>query len=124
MDIKNKKILVAEDEAPMAKALELKLQHAGFSVTTVFDGEEAVKALNADNFDLVLLDLVMPKLDGFGVLEHMKQAGKMVKTIILSNLSQDEDTKRAKELGAQDFFVKSNTPINDIVERVKAVLAA
>lgn len=69
----NKKILVAEDEKPMAKAMELKLSHSGFDVKTVFNGEEALAILAQENFDLIFIDLIMPKLDGFHVLEELKK---------------------------------------------------
>lgn len=114
-----KQILIVEDEKPMAKALELKLNKSGFEATAVFDGEEALRILSEQSFDLILLDLIMPKRDGFGVLEGMKEQGIKAKVIITSNLSQESDIKRAKELGAVDFFVKSDTPLTRIVEIVK-----
>lgn len=116
------KILVAEDEKPMAKALQLKLTNQGFDVTTVFNGEEAIEALEKENYDLMILDLMMPKLDGFGVLTQVKEKGIKTKIIVASNLSQEEDANRAKEMGAVDFFVKSNTPITDIVDHIKGAL--
>ena len=67
----NKKILIIEDEKPMARALELKLAHAGFEVKAVFNGEEGVELLQKETYALILLDLVMPKIDGFKVLETL-----------------------------------------------------
>lgn len=119
---KEKKILVVEDERPMAHALELKLTHEGFLVTVAANGEEAIKALAEDTFDLVMLDIMMPKLDGFGVLEEMKVRNYSLPAIVLSNLSQSEDEKRAHDLGANKFFVKSNTPIARIVDYAKEIL--
>ena len=116
------RILIVEDEKPMAHALELKLSHAGFEAHSVQNGEEAVALLKTDSFDLIILDLVMPKLDGFGVLEALSADKKSVPVIVLSNLSQEEDEKRARELGAKDFFIKSNTPIAEIVKRVQKML--
>lgn len=117
-----KRILVAEDERPIARALELKLSAAGYSVTTVFNGEDAVLELSKNDFDLLLLDLIMPKVDGFGVLESMRTKKIGVPVIVLSNLSQEEDLKRAKELGVRDYFVKSDNPISEIIDHVRKAL--
>lgn len=117
-----KKILIAEDEKPIAKALELKLQHEGFDVTTVFNGEEALEYLEKGTFAILLLDLVMPKVDGFKVLETLQIKKNSTPVFILSNLSQQEDEVKAKKLGAQGFFIKSNTPLAQIVSEVKRIL--
>lgn len=119
---KIKKILVVEDERPMARALELKLTHEGFEVVVAYNGEEALDALGKNTFDMVMLDIMMPKLDGFGVLEQMKVKNYSMPAIVLSNLSQSEDEKRARDLGANKFFVKSNTPIMRIVDYAKEIL--
>ena len=112
-----KKILIVEDEKPMAHALELKLNNSGFEAKAVFNGEEALEILTKEKYDLVLLDLVMPKMDGFALLENLKKKKIKVSVIITSNLSQEEDETRAKSLGAKDFLVKSDTPIAEIVKR-------
>lgn len=122
MQTAGKLVLVAEDERPMAKALELKLAHEGFQSKTALNGEEALEMLRKEKFDLLLLDLVMPKMDGFRVLEVMKEEDIRVPTIVLSNLSQQEDEKRVKELGAKEFFIKSDTPITDVIHYIKKVL--
>jgi len=114
-----KKILIAEDEKPIAKALELKLNHSGFAAQVVFNGQEALDKLKQESdFDLILIDLVMPVLDGFGLLEALREKNNQIPIIVLSNLSQEEDFKRAKELGAKDFFIKSNTPLSEVVDYV------
>ncbi len=113
-----KRILIVEDEKPMARALELKLKYSGFEVQALGNGEDALALMLKENFDIVLLDLMMPKMDGFTVLEELKKRGNDTAVIILSNLSQQEDEKRARALGAKDFFIKSNTPIATIVEHV------
>ena len=122
MEKGQKYILVADDERPMARALELKLAHEGFKAKAVFDGTEVLESLRHEKFDLLLLDLVMPTVDGFQVLESMKSEGILVPVIVLSNLSQQEDEKRVKELGAREFFIKSDTPITDVIHHVKKVL--
>ncbi len=118
----SKKILVAEDEKPMAKAMQLKLAKAGFDVTTAFDGEEALHLVETKSFDLIITDLMMPKLDGFKFLETMKDRNIEIPVIVTSNLSQEEDEMKVKKLGAQEYFIKSNTPIIQIVENVKKIL--
>ncbi len=123
MNNKSKKILIVEDERAIARALELKLSHSGFNVKVVGNGEEALRILEKEKFDLVLLDLVMPKLDGFGVLKGLADKNIKTKIIVVSNLSQEEDRRKAKELGASNFFVKSDTPIADIVSEVKKILS-
>lgn len=123
MSKRQKKILIAEDERPMARALELKLTHMGFTVVVVSNGEAALEAMHREVFDLLLLDLVMPKVDGFQVLEALHGAKKTIPVVIISNLSQPEDEQRTKQLGAKAFFIKSNTPIATIVTFVAEQLA-
>ena len=117
-----KRILIAEDEKPMAKALGLKLRSAGFEATLVYDGEAAISSVRESPFDLIILDLVMPKKDGFFVLAELKKLKIAVPVIVSSNLSQEEDIKRARELGARDYFIKSDTTLATVVEKVKQAL--
>ncbi len=119
----NKKILIAEDEKPMANALNLKLQSVGFETYVVYDGEAALTALTQSKYDLLLLDLVMPKKDGFYVLAQLKKSDIATPVIVMSNLGQEEDKKRAKDLGALDYLIKSDTTLAAIVERIKRVFA-
>lgn len=114
-----KQVLIVDDERPLTKALELKLSHEGFSVKSAYDGLEAVEALKTGNFDLVLLDLIMPQQDGFKVLEEIQQLKIKTAVIVSSNLSQKEDIARAIALGAVDYFVKADTSLADIVEKIK-----
>lgn len=122
MPKKAQKILIVEDEKPIAKALELKLKHEGYDAKAVFNGKMALETLETEKFDLILSDLVMPTTDGFGFLEQLKERKINIPLIILSNLNQEEDQKKAMELGAKGFFVKSNTPLAMIVEKVKDFL--
>lgn len=117
-----KKILIAEDEKPYSKALVLKLQHNGYEASSVENGEEAIAALNRDKFDLLLLDLIMPKMDGFAVLEAIKTQGLNVPVIVLSNLSQADDEKRVRELGAKEFLGKSSVSIAEVINLVNSIL--
>ncbi|MBN2854457.1 response regulator [Patescibacteria group bacterium] len=119
---KVKKILIAEDDRPISMALELKLKNSGFKTKVVTNGDEAMDELASGKFDIILLDLMMPKKDGFTFLEEAKEKNLKTPIIILSNLSQEADMKKAKELGAVDYFVKSNTPLFEIVDHVKKIL--
>ena len=118
-----KKILIVEDEKPTAKAFGLKLGRAGFESEVASDGVDALEILAKKNFDLILLDLVMPRMDGFEFLAELKNRNIKIPVIVTTSLSQGEDAKRARDLGAIDYFVKSDTPIANIVEHVKKVLS-
>jgi DNA-binding response OmpR family regulator len=112
-----KKILVVEDERPLARALELKLTHEGFEVTVTHDGESAIELINTAQFDMILLDLMMPKVDGFSVLKSVQGSNK-TPIIVISNLSMEADKTKVVELGASDLLVKSNTPLAGIIQRI------
>lgn len=119
-----KRILIAEDEKPLAHALALKLTHEGYDVTVAADGQECVELLisnQSSQFDLLLLDLIMPVMDGFQVLQEISKIQNKPAVFVLSNLSQQEDEKRALEAGAKKFFIKSDTPLTTIVEEVKTI---
>ncbi|OGC38623.1 hypothetical protein A2V54_01985 [candidate division WWE3 bacterium RBG_19FT_COMBO_53_11] len=106
----------------MARALALKFGALGCETKLASDGEEALQLLGSKRFDLIILDLVMPKLDGFDFLKKMGPKTKKIPVIVLSNLSQEEDAKKARELGAKEFFVKSEMRIVDIASIVKKEL--
>ena len=118
----NKKILIVEDEKPMAHALELKLNSSGFSAKAVFNGQEAVNTLAKENFDLILTDLMMPIMDGFALLADLQTKKSAIPVIVATNLGQQGDIDRAKSLGARDYFVKSDTPIAEVVGKVRKLL--
>jgi DNA-binding response OmpR family regulator len=113
-----KHVLIVEDEKPLSHALALKLGHEGFAVTVAQNGQEGLDLLAKQSFDIVLLDLMMPVIDGFQVLGTLKAKGPMPYVIVLSNLSQHEDEERVLALGAKKYFIKSNTPLAVIVEEV------
>ncbi len=117
-----KKILIAEDEKPYANALFFKLQHEGYEVQIAEDGEVALALLKKNQFDLLLLDIIMPKLNGFELLEGLKKANIKIKVLVLSNLDQVEDMQKAKNLGATEFVAKANTSILDVINKVKQSL--
>lgn len=117
-----KKILIVEDEKPMAQVLELKLTHSGFETKVVFDGEAALKVLKKEKFDLIILDLVLPKMNGFAVLAQLKKRKIKTPVIVASNLGQKEDIERARKLGVRDYFVKADVSIAKVVDHVKKAL--
>lgn len=117
-----KKILLAEDDKFIARAYQDGLTRAGFEVVSAVNGQEAIDKVKSEKPDLVLLDLIMPKKNGFEVLEEIKadQTLKMP-VIILSNLSQDSDIEKAKELGAVDYIVKSNFSMKEVIKKIEKV---
>ena len=111
----SKKILIIEDEKSIARALELKFIHEGFDVICVTDGENGILYLEKETFDFILLDLIMPKINGFQVLETLNKKGvKIPPIVVLTNLSQADDEKRVMELGEIANFVKSNIGIRKV----------
>lgn len=118
-----KHILVVEDEEALANVLVLELKNAGFKITHCDNGKDAIAAAKKNKFDLILLDVVMPTMDGFETLKQMKADKINVKTMMLSNLSQEEEIDKAKKLGAAGFIVKSNTTLAEIIDQVKSMLA-
>jgi len=112
------KVLIIEDEAPLAHALEMKLDHEGIESESALGGEEGVTMLEKNKYSLILLDLIMPKVDGFAVLNAMKEKKISTPVFVLTNLSQTEDEKKVKELGVEKFFVKSNTSLTTIIEHI------
>src|SRR3990167_4788874 len=102
-----KRILIVEDEKPIARALELKLDHSGYDAVAVNGGQAALDLLEKEKFQLILLDLIMPGVDGFAVMQALKERGSTTPVIVLTNLNQPEDIQKSKNLGAIDFLIKS-----------------
>lgn len=119
-----KKILVVEDDRTLARLYAAKLEKSGYEVAVAFDGEEGLEKVVSFQPDVVLLDIIIPKLDGFAVLERMKQDPKAahIAVILLTNLGQDEDVSKGKKLGARDYLVKSQFTPSEIVQKMEAVL--
>lgn len=125
MTKKVKHILIAEDEEAYSRVLKYKLEEEGFTVQTAINGAEALKAAQNKKPDILLLDLIMPVMNGFEVLEKWSADAvlKKIPVIVLSNLGQEEDMQRTKKLGAKDYFVKSDMNLTDVVEKIKGALA-
>lgn len=118
------KILVVEDEEILLTALSEELKQEGFEVVGAKDGQEGVEKVASEKPDLVLLDLVMPRLDGIGALKQMKEnpETKDVPVVILTNLSDYDKISDALSLGAMDYLVKANYRLEELVTKIKTVL--
>ncbi len=118
------RVLIVEDERPLAHALELKLAHEGYETSTASTGTEALQLGSTGTYGIILLDIILPEIDGFAILKGLKEKGVKTPIVMLSNLGQDEDQKKAKELGAAAYLVKSNAPLSEIVALIKKLLTA
>lgn len=119
--VQKKKILLVEDDTTLAQVYQSRLDLEGFEVRHVANGEDALS--NAIEFkpDLILLDVMMPKINGFDVLDILRNTPDTmnVRVIMLTALSQPKDKQRAQELGADDYLVKSQVVIGDVIDRIK-----
>ena len=121
----NKKILIVEDEQPMLDALKDKLVSEGFVVVGARDGEEGLATAFREHPDLILLDLIMPKMDGISMIKNLRSDawGHKVPVIILTNLSPDNNIIKTIEENSPAFYlVKSDWNINDIVSKIRDLL--
>ena len=121
---KQKVILIVEDDEVILRALYLSFHEGEFTIATATDGETALTMTERLKPDLVLLDLVLPKKSGFDYLAEMKAIPEFAHTpvIVLSNLGKEENKKKAMDLGALDYFVKSDTDLSVLVQKAKKVL--
>ena len=120
----SKRILVVEDDKFLRDLIVQKLTKEGFKVIEAVDGEEGFKKAQEQKPDLVLLDLILPGIDGFEVLSKIKEVPDLseIPVIILSNLGQRDDIERGLKLGAADYLVKAHFTPGDIIEKIKKVL--
>lgn len=118
------KILVAEDDTHLCRAYENKLRLDGFDVVLAYNGEEAIELILKEKPDLILLDILMPKKDGFDVNAEIKKHDetKDIPVIFLTNFGQSFLKERATYDGADEFFVKSNTPITKLMDTIRGIL--
>lgn len=116
-----KKIVLAEDDKFYSKVYKHALEQEGFTVILAMDGEEAISKIKSVKPDLVLLDLIMPKKNGFEVLEDVNEDETLSKIpiVILSNLGQTSDVEKGKGLGAVDYVIKSDKSLADVIAKVK-----
>lgn len=120
MDTK-KKILLVEDDIALATVYHSRLELEGFDVREVNDGEQALTATLEYKPDLILLDAMMPKISGFDVLDILRNTPETgnIRVIMLTALSQPKDKERAENLGVDDYLVKSQVVIGDVIERIR-----
>ena len=120
MDTK-KKILLVEDDVALSTVYKSRMELEGFEIREVNNGEEALSAAIEFKPDLILLDAMMPKISGFDVLDILRNTAETanIRIIMLTALSQPKDKERAEALGVDDYLVKSQVVIGDVVERVK-----
>lgn len=116
-----KKLLIIEDDKFMSNALRVRFQEEGFELKQVFNGEEGLEILKTFTPNIIIIDLMMPKLDGFETLKKIKEQEKFkdIPVIIASNLGQEEDIKKGMDLGAAGYVVKSDVSLDDIVALIK-----
>lgn len=116
-----KKILLVEDDDGLANVYKMRLETEGFSVRRVPNGEDALAAAIEFKPDLIVLDVMMPKVSGFDVLDILRNTPETanIKVVMLTALSQESDKEKAEKLGADDYMVKSQVVIADVVERIK-----
>ena len=119
-----KKIVIVEDDEHIAKVYRLKLESEGMDPIIASDGEEAVEKIFSEKPDLVLLDLMLPKKDGFWVLDQVRQNKEFLHlpVIVLSNLWEQTDKERALVLGANDYLVKIDTTIQEVVDKIRGYI--
>jgi len=117
-------LLIVEDDEVLLRALYLLFHKSGFTIASATDGESALKMAERLNPNLILLDLLLPKINGFDVLKDLKANPtlKDIPVIVLSNLGDNSDIERAKNLGASDYFVKANTNLSDLENKIKNII--
>jgi CheY-like chemotaxis protein len=124
MTERGKTILLVEDDRFLRRAAEATLKRSGFTVVVAADGEEALRVVGSSRPDLILLDLIMPKIQGFEVLRRLKEdpATAEVPVIVLSNLGQETDVQRALQGGARGYLIKANLSLDELVKAVEGAL--
>jgi len=124
MSMNPKRVLLVEDDRFLRRACEKSLQQQGFTVSTAPDGEEALRAIDADPPDIILLDLLMPKVSGFEVLKDIRSHEKTrsIPVIILTNSSKETDIREIESLGVTRYLVKANLSLEELGSQVRQAL--
>lgn len=124
-DERKTKVLIVEDEEILLTALSEELNQEGFQTVLAKDGVEGVEKCQSEKPDLVLLDLVMPRLDGIGALKQMKEneSTRSIPVVILTNLSDYDKVSDALSLGAMDYLVKANYRLEELVFKIKGIVS-
>ena len=121
---KKTKVLIIEDDSYISDMYRIKLESENFEVATAEDGIIGIKMLKKQKPDIILLDVVMPKMDGFDVLKTIKKNVELkeVPVVLLTNLSQKENVERGFELGADSYIIKAHFTPSEVVEKIKGIL--
>ena len=124
MNENKKRVLIVEDDFQISKVYQIQLEREGIFSILARNGEEAIELLDEARPDLIILDLMIPRKDGFWVLEEVRKNPKYsnIPIVIISNLGQKDDKIRALGLGATEYWVKVNVSIKDIMEKIKLYL--
>lgn len=119
-----KKILIIEDDSFLLELEAGKLKNEGYEIITASSGEEGLLKINEPNIEIILLDLILPNFDGFEILKKLKETDELkhIPVIVFSNLSEEKDILKSKELGASNFMVKSNFTLDELVKQIKKAL--
>lgn len=120
-----KKILIVEDDEFLSNAYRVKLTKSGFETQQAMDGEQVFTKLQTFTPDLIILDLVIPKKDGFEVIKELKanEKWKTIPIIVISNLSQQEDMKKILDLGVSAYLLKISMSLEQIIKKINEILA-
>jgi len=120
----NKKILVIEDDAMISSMYKTKFAADGFAVAIAGDGEAGLELARQEKPDIIMLDVILPRLDGFSVLEELKKdsATKDIPVIMLTNLGTEEDKVKGEKLGAVDYLVKASLTPGQVSQKIKTAL--
>ncbi len=116
-----KKILIIEDETALLYALQSQLSSEGYKTFVADDGEDAWKIIEQENLDVIVLDIILPKINGWQILKQLKlqDETKDIPVIIISNLSDEASQKRGIQLGAKDYLAKVNFSVSQLVDKIK-----
>jgi len=119
-----KTILIIEDDKFLRELIAQKLLREGYEISEALDGEEGIKKIKEEKPDLILLDLILPGIDGFEVLSQMREESRLssIPVIILSNLGQKEDVEKGMKLGAVDYLIKAHFTPGEIIEKIRKAL--
>jgi len=118
------KILVVEDDKFLRELISQKLSREGYTVIEAIDGEKGIESIKENVPDIVLLDLILPGIDGFEVLAKMKSDPNLanIAVIILSNLGQKDDIEKGMEMGANDYLIKAHFTPGEIIEKIQSIV--
>ncbi len=117
----NKKVLIVEDERSIVTLIKYNVEQAGFQTDVAFDGEEAIKKFHDNEYDLIILDLMLPKIDGLEICKYIRSENKSIPILMVTALNEEEDIINGLNSGADDYITKPFSP-KELVARMHAVL--